>query len=168
MTDLIDLVESYKREVAPPGAFASLFPAATDVDLTGALADGFAQAQLEGFFATSVLDLDDLTVTPDLSTAGRALVVIYAGMRALRSQLLTVKTSVRYKAGPTEYEVQTSSASLLAETMRDLRARRDALLELARVAARGQTTYVLDNYMTRVVGDASFYSGELPVAIGGL
>lgn len=168
MTELNELVESYKREVAPPGGFAAAFPNATDADIIGALADGFSQAQLEGFFSTSVLDLDDNSVTPDLSNAGRSLVVIYAGMRSVRSQLLSVKTSVRYKAGPTEYEVQTSSASLLTEMMRDLRARRDALLELARVAARGQTTYVYDNYMARVAGDAGFYSGELPVAIGGI
>ena len=167
MTTLDEMVEQYKREVAPPGAFDTTFPGATDDTVKGYLADGFAEAQLEGFFGTYVLDAHAGDITPDLSPAGMALVTIFAGIRTLRTQLTNLR-STRYKAGPVEYEVAVP-ASVLSEMLKDARARRDALLEMGRRASQGPTTYVLDFYAVRMaVGDSYFLAGELPVAVGGL
>lgn len=156
MSDLADLVEAYKREVAIPGAFSSEFPLTSDDDITAALADAFAEAQLDGYFGRMTLDLDAYEVTPDLSVAGAALVVIYAGIRLARQQLRNVNAMSRYKAGPVEMSTQ-RSASAISEDMRYLQARRAELVTNAR-RGRGTTTFVLDGYISRA-STSNFYGG---------
>lgn len=161
MTELVDLVEAFKREVAVPGAFATDFPNTSDVDLEAALADAFGMARLDGFFGTIELDVATGTVTPDLSVAGASLIVLYAGLRMTRQQLRVFKTRTSYKAGPVEYEVE-SSASALAEDLKQLERRRKDLIEQAVRAGRGRgTTFVLDAYSMRA-GSWSFYGGFFP------
>lgn len=161
MTALADLVEAFKREVAVPGTFSTDFPETSDADLEDALADAFAQAKLDGFFGTVELDVATGVVTPDISLAAGALIVIYAGLRMTRQQLRVIKTVARYKAGPTEYETQQSAASL-TEDLRQLERRRKDLLNQASRAGRGRgTTFVIDAYEAR--GSAwSFYGGFFP------
>lgn len=155
MSDLADLVEAYKREVAIPGTFSDVYPKTSDALIAAALADAFAQAQLDGFFGTSVLVVDQGTVTPDLSTAGAALVILYAGIRLTRQQLRTVRTRTTYKAGSVEYTSE-QAASAVTEDLKLLEARRRELLALALRAGRGTSTVVVDAYAAR------FWAGFLP------
>lgn len=169
MSELRDLVAAYKREAAVPGTFATVFPETTDADIVGALSDAFAEAQLDGFFGSMTLDVDFGEVTPDLSVAGAALVVIYAGMRLTRQQLRSLATRTAYKAGPVEYETQRSSAAL-SEELKHLQWRRQQLLANAIRAGRGTgSTFVLDGYVPRANAH-NFYGGFFvhEVAGGGL
>lgn len=169
MIQLDGLIDSYKREVAPPGQFAAAFPSAGDADIQGALADGFAEAQLDGFFGTYTLDPDAMTVDPLLTAAGGALVVLYAGMRTVRNAL-RMATSTTYKAPGVEYSVQQSTGAL-TELLRDQRARRAELLALGRRAAGATTTFVLDGYYGRMTVIGGFGAAEIaavPVALGSL
>lgn len=157
MTDLADLVEPLKREVAVPGTFSVLFPETTDDDLSAALLDAFAQAQLDGFLSNSEAD-DFGVVTPDLSRGAQALLVIYAGIRFLTADLINRKSHVRYEAGGSVFE-QDSAASVLTQALKELRAKKDALTEGAKAAARAQVgTTVVDGYFIRAT---DFHRGEL-------
>jgi hypothetical protein len=161
MSALADLVEAFKREVAVPGAFATAFPSTTDADLEGALADAFAQARLDGFFGAVELDLNLGEVTPDLSLAGAALVVIYAGLRTTRTQLRTMATRTSYKAGSVSYETE-QSAGALTEDLKQLERRRKELIEQSIRAGRGRgTTFVIDGYESRASA-YNFYGGFFP------
>ena len=67
MTDLIDVVEAYKREVSIPGAFSTDFPTVQDDQIAAALGDAFGEAQLDGFFGTMSLDVDSWSVRATLT-----------------------------------------------------------------------------------------------------
>ena len=169
MTDLGDLAEAFKREVAVPGTFATAFPSMSDDDIVGSLADAFGEAQLDGFFGTLSLDVDAGLVDPDLSVAGAALVVMYAGMRLIRQQLRGMKT--RYKAGPVEVE---QSASALTEELKQIERRRIQVIQQAVRAGRGYgSVFVLDAYVSRAASYnyyGGFFAWELtggPRAVGG-
>lgn len=164
MIQLDGLIESYKREVAPPGQFDEVFPGVTEDDVLGALADGFAEAQLEGFFSNYTLDPDAFTVDPLLTSAGGALVVIYAGMRTVRN-ILRSNVSTRYKAGSVEYETS-QSASTMVELLKDMRQRRQELINLGRRG--GSATYVLDGYFSRMTVAGSFAPAEIPMVPVGI
>ena len=163
VSDLSELVEPLKREIAVPGTFATTFPDTSDDDLAATLADAFGAGQLNGYFGGQTLtvdpDLGTYVVSPDLSAAGAALVVIYAGMRIIRSQLRGINTMARYKAGPVEYETQ-QSATLLREELAYLRQRETDLLT---VAQRATSIYVMDAYLHRAV----VYSTDLLNSAGG-
>lgn len=164
MTDLADLIEPLKREIAVPGEFESVFPNTTDEDLLATLADALGEAQLDSYFQTTVLDDTEAAypVTPDLSAAGAALLVMYAGSRILRARLRQLNASTRYKAGNVEYET-TQSANLLRDELATLTARRIELLTLARSA--GRVVYQLDAYLGRAAVNwatlGGFYPNEL-------
>lgn len=162
MSNLSDLVDPLKRELAGPGEFDNQFPNSTDGDLEGSLADGFSEAQLDGYFADHVLDPDTLEVSPDITAAGGILVVIYTSMRIIRAQLRGLNLSERYKAGPTEYEV-TRSAQVLREELVYLIKRRDDLVSQSRA---GLGTVVLDAYFTRQLADWSAAGGLSPAELG--
>lgn len=131
MTELADLIDQYKRAVVGLGNFDALYPeaAANDDIVLGALADGFGEAQLHGFFGSFALDLGAFEVTPDLSPAGRALVVTFASIAAMRTQLINLKGKVRYQAGPVAYESETS-ASVLSGLLNEAQKRLAYLLAL--------------------------------------
>lgn len=166
MTELADLVEAYKREVAVPGTFAVTFPNTTDLDIEGALGDAFAEAQLAGFFGTMTIDVDAASITPDLSVAGAALVVIYAGIRLLRQQITSSATSstVRYWAGPVGMQTG-SAASTLTEAMKALEARRKELLDNA-VYGHGSPVFMIEGYQSRGALH-NHYGGFLPYESAG-
>lgn len=154
MTELVDLVGSLQREVALPGEFASEFPLANDDVLAAQLGDSFAALQLEGFFHSHSLDLDDWVISPDLTLAGRALVVLNAAIGMLQLKILYTSGKTRYVAGPVSAE---ESANTYAQTemMKQLERRRDALL-----AGRdsGVKVFVMDAYLDT----SGFGRGELP------
>lgn len=160
MTDLSDLVPAYKREVAVPGEFAQTFPSTTDNDILGALGDGFAQCQLDGFFGAYELDVDTGETDPDLSLAGAALVVFYSGTNAIRARIRELRHT-RYVAGPTAAEVE-PLISALVEELKSLERRKEQFLENALSQDRAATTYVIDSYPTRGVLYGGFFGGELP------
>lgn len=151
-TSIAALVPALKRELAVPGTFAAVFPDTTDTDLTGALADGFAEAQLFGFFKSLSLTESngDWTISEDLSAAGSALVVIYASIRAIRAQLRNLKTMQRYKAGPVEFETQQAATVLTAE-LGYLKDRLADIIKNAEGSSRASAglATVFDNYLAR-------------------
>ena len=142
-----------------PGEFDTYFPDTLDTDLTPALGDGFAQAQLEGWFGDMTLDTDTWTVTPDLSLAGGQLVVCFAGYRMVRGRLLNMTVSERYQAGTAQYET-TRSSMVLRDLLKEYRTRID---DLTTKATRATTAYVIDAYINRsAVSDwGAFYPYEV-------
>ena len=153
MTALTTLVDSLKREIAVPGTFEAVFPDTTDIDLLGALADGFSEAQLRGFFPDMELAPSggppptEYTTSEDLSLGGGALVIIFTSMRFIRAQIRALSSAERYKAGPVEFEIQ-KAASVLAAELKYLEKRLDDLIEDAKDAARPLAA-VYDNYLAR-------------------
>lgn len=159
MTDIADLVPALKREIAVPGTFATTYPNTTDADLVGTLMDGFAQAQLSGFFGTQVLDVDAETVTPDLSPAGQSLVVIFAAERIVTSQILTMRTRVLYESAGSKYEVE-NAASVLTAILKALADRKAAILANILGLQRASTSVVVtDRYSDVMTGQEGVYIG---------
>lgn len=171
-TAISALVPALKRELAVPGTFADVFPNTTDTDLVGTLADGFAEAQLFGFFKSLTLTAvdtpnpgTDWTVDPELSSAGGALVVIYASIRSIRAQLRNLKTLQRYKAGAVEFETQ-QAASVLTTELNYLKDRLKDIITNAEGSSRASAglATVFDNYLARNVERSSwggFYAYEV-------
>lgn len=148
MTALADLVEPLKRELAVPGQFASIFPGTQDGDLTASLADGFAEAQLQGFFGTLTL-VNGTETSDELSAAGGALVILFTGMRIIRAQLRSTLTMEKYDAKTgTGFEIQ-RSANLLRDELAFMNNRLSQLIIDAR-RSQAPLAVMLDNYTARV------------------
>jgi hypothetical protein len=162
--DLDLLVPSLKRFIAVPGGFAALFPSTTDTDLSGCLADGFARAQLDGFFIGSQfghdLDLTTNIVTPDLTLREGALVVLYAGKRLVQAQLLNLKTATKYEAKGLIYDVQ-QAASVLTTLLKDYTAELDRIVQQARTSNASSAFVMADAYFIRATGWYRGYGGQL-------
>jgi len=156
--DLANYVASLKREVQPPGT--EIFAGVGSSMWVGYLADAFWEARLDGFLEGYAAD-DQGVVTPTLGQddIGRreiALVILYAGIKVLRNRILNMKTSFRAKAGPVEYEEQ-SSAQMLTEMLKQLRITKSNILD---ELDRDETcVVVLDAYSTRVHSTLSYYGG---------
>lgn len=151
MTALADLVEPLKRELAVPGVFEDTFPDTSDEELAATLADGFAEAQLMGFFPDMTLGTAPAYETSaPLSLPAGSLVVLFASSRVLRAWLRSLSTGERYKAGPVEYET-TRAANLLRDELATINNRLQAVITDARRAGRGAVSVsVLDNYWARM------------------
>jgi hypothetical protein len=163
VSDLAELVEPLKRELAVPGTYDSVFPNTGDQDLLDSLADGFSEAQLDGYFSDYTLDLDTYLTDPDLSAGGGALIVLYTGMRIIRAQMRALNLSEKYNAGPVSYEIERSS-TLLREELKYLMGRRDDLVAQAK---RTGGTVVLDSYFTRSAVNWALQDGFYPAELGG-
>lgn len=148
--DLGDLVETLRREVSQPGAETTTFPEANDDTFLGHLQDAFWEARLDGMLQG--YDETDGTVTPedvedeDLSRDLQQLVVLYAGIRIIRNQLLAMNTSFRAKAGAVEYETG-KSAAVLKGILDELQRRRNTVL--TRLSDLGA---IEDAYIDAVIG----------------
>lgn len=172
MTLLSTLVEPLKREIAVPGDFASTYPVTSDPDLIGSLADGFAEAQLWGFFGAITLtqqgsgDTIDFQTDPDLSGAGGALILTFTATRIVRAQLRVLNSMEKYKAGPVEYEIQ-KAASVLKAELDYLTDRLNQLIEEGRKAsgASARLAVVMDNYVAR--SSLQFAGGYYAYELGG-
>lgn len=148
--DLGDLIETLRREVSQPGAETSTFPDATDDTFLGHLQDAFWEARLDGMLAgydetdgsVSPEDVDDVELSRDL----QQLVVLYAGIRIIRNQLLAMNTNFRAKAGSVEFETA-KSASVLKGILEELQKRRNTVL--VRLSDLGA---VEDAYIDAVIG----------------
>jgi hypothetical protein len=163
--DLADYAPSLRREVTPLGT--TMFAAVTDNDLTAYLTDAFWEARLDGFLTGYAAD-EDGVVTPtsgstDLSLAGVALVVMYAGIRVMRTQILNMGTDFRAKAGPVEFEKQ-NSAIMLREMLKQLYDRRTLLIERSLAMT---DVHLVDAYSTRMLNSGSYY-GAPELTAGGI
>jgi hypothetical protein len=160
MTDVTDLAESYKREVAVPGEFDRIFPNTSPEDIAGAIGDAFGQAQLDGFFGTMEYDPNTGFITPDLSTAGAALVIFYAGARTIKARIRELR-STKYVAGPTEAQ-QNLAISALVEELKSIEDRRKSFIQNALSSSRAASTYVMDSYPARGLLYGGLFGYEYP------
>jgi hypothetical protein len=122
-----------KRAMAAPGKFSTTWVGLSDEDVANILADGFATAQMQGWFPTYSYDPDSFEVTPDLSNAGIMLAVSYAAMKVLRGRLLELQSATSYKAGPVEAST-TPQSNVLVSLLKSAEAEIDFIRE--RVASR--------------------------------
>lgn len=152
--DLVDLVPSLQRAVAPPGEFDIYFPSATQGDMTALLADSVAEAQLDGFLASSTLDVEDYTVAPDLNSAEQALIILYGMARILTTRIANLKNRARYKAGSAESETE-QSASVLVELLKQTRDRKRLLLEDVRTGNAASAFAMIDGYIAKSIDYSS-------------
>lgn len=160
MTSLADLVEPLKRYVAVPGAFEDTFPTTSDEDLIGSLLDGFAESQLDGYFTSPVYSAtDEGEVSPDISRAEAALVTLYASTRIITTQLINLKTLQRYQAGNLVYETQ-QTAGVLTAILKDLQARKDAIIKRSLQLGAGAAFEMADAYYVRATISPG-YAGQL-------
>lgn len=144
--DLATLVPSLSREINPPGT--DVLEDLTPAQVVGYLTDAFWEARLDGFLKEWTCDSSG-EVTPvnvggeDLGRADQALVVLYAGVKILRNQILNTRTAWRAKAGPVEYEYE-SSATMLAEMLKQLKDTKARLQEFAGISAVSSTVDAFD------------------------
>ena len=149
MSDLNDLIPALKRTAAPPGEFDTLFPEATDEELVGYIADAVAECQLDGFLAKYEIDLLQETVEPDLTNdsgavkVAGAMALLYASYRIVLNELRNVRNRVAYQAGSASME-EDRTASMLNEILRQLNARKQDLIEQARLGNLATDVYVHD------------------------
>ena len=157
MSDLNELVETFKRAVARPGTFATLYPETTDADLAGSLMDAFAEAQLDGFFASGYeLDLDAAEVTPDLTLAEGRLVSIYAAVRFVESELISRKSRTQYEANGAKYDVE-YSASLMTQLLKSLQDRKAQIVTTLISTGASSAFYMADQYFARAMESSYGY-----------
>lgn len=151
--ELFDLTGSLQRAVAPPGEFKTYFPSTTDDDLAGTLADGLAEAQLDGFLRNVTLDAAAFQTDVDLNSGQQALVVLYARARIIVARLANIKSRTRYKAGNVEAEVE-QAASVLVELLKEMSLRKKQILEDARAGNVADAFLMVDMYVAKSI-DAS-------------
>lgn len=142
--DLGDLIESLRREVSQPGAELTTFPDSNDDIFFGHLQDAFWETRLDGVI-TGYTEADGL-VEPisgddELGRELQQLVVIYAGLRIIRNQLINMNTVFRAKGGPVEYETQ-KAASVLKAAYDSMISRRDHILVVLADTGAANTYYI--------------------------
>lgn len=156
--ELADYVPVLRREVSPPGS--TLFATVADPTMEGYLSDAFWEARLDGFLCgyscspTGVVTPLDPN-GPDLPREQIALVVLYAGLKILRNQLINQTSRFSAKAGPVSFETE-NSANLMTEMAKQLSAIRDRLLA---VNVDDHTlTFLIDGYSIRNSPQYALYS----------
>lgn len=158
MTSAADFVESLKRSVSTAGTFSTNFPDTTDDDLVGVFLDGMAEAQMDGFFKNPIINYDQNgNITPDISNAQAALVVIYAQCRMIRAELLNRVNKTHYKAGPVEADSEQSS-TILTTILKEAEERKKLILQRAISAGASSAFVMADAYFIKAVG--SYPGGE--------
>lgn len=163
--DVSEYIGSLKRAVQPPGT--DLYPGVTDDEWAGYLTDAFWEARLDGFLGDWTVyagnSPSDSEIRPvatggaDITEREMALVILYASLTILRGRILNLGASFRGKAGPVEFEQQ-SSATVLAEMLKQLRATKDRIVDA--LDDSEQTAVVLiDAYSTRLYSELSYFGG---------
>jgi hypothetical protein len=159
-TDLSDYIDSLKREVTPLGS--TMFDGVANSVWLGYLTDAFWEARLDGLMPGYSCDSEgictkDSDPDADLPREYIALVVLYAGIRVLRNQILNT-SDLRTKAGPVEYEKQTS-ATMLAEMLKQLRDTKNRIIEELDDADETSVLYI-DAFSTRLFSMEGSYWGS--------
>lgn len=152
--ELASLAPSLKRALAAPGEFETFFPEATDTDLAATLADAVAECQLDGLLGSVSLNLASETVTPDLSAAQQALVVLYGMSRVLTARVANLQNRTKYVAGNVEAETE-QSASVLVELLRETKDRKKRLLEEAKAGNMAGAFAMVDMYIAKSIDFSS-------------
>lgn len=150
MDDLSELTTSLRNLVARPGTFDDTFGETTEEDLVSVLLDGFAEAHLEGLMTT--IDADESGQLDAEITRGQgALIVLLAGVRFLRGQLLNSTSHRRYEAGGAVFEEDTPVA-LLRDILKDLTAQKDRIVDDLVVAedSGARAYFMADQYLIRM------------------
>lgn len=171
VTDLTDLTEQLKRRLAVPGEFATLFPSTTDDDLAGTILDGFARAQLDGFFVSPSVyyATDDGVVTPPIKRAEGALICLYAAIEVTRQRLMNLAASTRYKAGNVEYDVSYAS-NVLTAALKQMYDEKQAIFTRQQLAGATAAFTMADLFFVKAVGyypgtEALYYGPEMDRAM---
>lgn len=156
--DLSDYVDTLRREISLPTG--ELFSVSDDY-LVGCLADGFWEAVIDQLITGYTCDADGVvTVTSASEEFPRqlvAVVVLYAGLKILRNQLLGSKTRVTAKAGPVEYTTELGS-NVITSMLKQLDSVRTRLLYMTQYGNTG--FYILDAFSARQASPMS-YGGHL-------
>jgi hypothetical protein len=129
--DLADYIQNLKTQVNPPGA--DLFPATTNGEWVMRMENAFWGARLDGLFGAyraqdGVIDPIDSN-SPEIGRDGIQLVLLYAAMDIVVTEMRNLQSSFKAKAGPVEYEQQ-RSAQLLKGVLDVLNARIKAIIFL--------------------------------------
>lgn len=122
--DLSEYAEAMAAVVNAPGE--NFFPSATEETWTQALVNAFWDGYLNGHFRGFNESEGIIDTVPTGGTAFPRdqvqLVMLYAAHTAVRNKLLSLKTALRAKAGPTEFETQ-RSAQVLTAILKDISTR---------------------------------------------
>lgn len=159
VSDLSTLVDSLKRRVAVPGEFDTVFPNTTDDDVLGLLMDGFARAQLFGYFnvpSAFVMD-DNGLVTPDLGRAQGSLIVLFAAVQMVQAQVTNMRSRQSYKAGNVSYETE-SASNVLTAVLKQLNDELTYVQTIAKQQGVSAAMIMADAYFIKAVG--SYPSSE--------
>jgi hypothetical protein len=154
VTALSGLVPMLQREVQPPGT--DLFPDAVGADWIGYLADGFCEAQLDGFLSKFAIDLNTNLVTPDLPVFYQYLIVLWAGVRITRTRISNLRAQQRSKAGPVEFEFA-NSATVLKSVLDEIAAKKQRLIDLSYHIT---DTSLIDAYYQKDFNDVNFIRSD--------
>jgi hypothetical protein len=128
ISNAFELVEPLKRAVAPPGGFDTAFPDADDDILFAYITDAYGEARLDNFFTDGTVDWVSGDFSPEITQGEAALLVIYASINILTTQIRNAGTKASYKAGPVEYSTE-NSAGVLQSSLNSLLARKAQLLK---------------------------------------
>lgn len=163
-TDLSEHVEWFKREVAVPGTFSTLFPETRDDDLAAALVDGLYKAKLDGWMPTVEADPDTFETNIEISQTAVAIIIVYAAITFVRNQITNMPTGQRYEAPGGIVADTQRSAQVLVQRLKELGEERKGLLELRGGGSRRPATFVrmFDGYEVRLTGLQAVERGALP------
>lgn len=167
--DVANLIESLTARVNPPGT--DLYPNATDdhwvLQLTNAFWDGRVHRLFDGFQedaaskggpeewgpgiitpvdAEEGYDDPDGFSTTDMDRVEQQVIVMWAAWRITTAKMISVKSVLKTKAGPVEYEAQ-QSATLLKQILSDLKEEIDAVTK--DLKSQGSTSTVFDAVIER-------------------
>ncbi len=112
ITNAAELIEPLKRAIAGPGQFDAAYPDSDDDTLFAYITDAFGEARLDGFFSAGSVDWVSGDFDPEITQAEAALLVIYASINILTTQIRNLGTKSTYKAGPVEYSTEYSAGVL--------------------------------------------------------
>lgn len=149
-TDLANYTVSVRDVIARPGTFADLFPETTDDNLIQVLKDALAECHLERTLLDYEAD-DDGLVRPEMTSGQVAMVVLYGGVRLIRSELLNRVTNAKYVAGPVSAET-TYATNVLRDIMKALQTQKDRVTAAAAVSGANAAFYMADSYVANATG----------------
>ena len=152
-TAVTEMIPSLQREVNPPG-FAQ-YPDALPADFIGYIEDGFWEGRLMGVFGTwTIVDGQTLT-TPlsgdfitnddeaDFPEPDQMFLVIIAGFRLLQRKAINLAVNFKAKAGPVEYDQQTS-ATVIRELLQSLERRLESYKQMYSDLIPAEAFYYMD------------------------
>jgi hypothetical protein len=156
VTDLVDVVPSLRNVIARPGTFATLFPETTEADLVDVLRDGLAECHLEGILLDHTSDEFGL-VDPDLDSGQAAMVLLFAGARLVRAELLNRASHKKYVAGPVSFE-EDQSAQILKDILAGMAEQKTRMIATwSQTSAAGSIFAMADAYVVRSMENGLAY-----------